>query len=141
VNSPAKTHSSDRSHTSTLRQTLQAASVLPVAAIGSPVPHTALARPVLLVAQPADLPPPKTPAAAAAVDAAHDVVHTAALRDHQLHQGAGALQKLAEVAQMARAQPGLAHAHVLGFGRGPSAPEGYHSINTSILSLSAGWRA
>lgn len=40
---------------------------------------------------------------------------------------------------MARAQPGLAHAHVLGFGRGPSSPEGYHSINTSILSLSAAW--
>lgn len=85
----------ERTNTSTLRQTMQATSVLPVAAIGSPVPHTVLARPALAAAQPADLPPPgaldAAAAAVAAVDAAHDAVHTAALHDHQLHQGAVAL--------------------------------------------------
>ena len=78
---------------SSLRQTLQATSGLPVTAIGSPMPHTALARPALSAAQPADLPPPRAPdaAAAAAVRAAHDAVHIAALHDHQLHQDAGAV--------------------------------------------------
>ena len=85
-----------KSNTSTLRQNLQATSVLPVAAIGSPVPHTALVRPALSAARPGDLPPPRAPdaaaaAAAAAGGAAHDAAHTAALHDHQLHQGAGAL--------------------------------------------------